>query len=279
MTSSFLILTPDVPALAMSVTSTTEFSEDYPIYSSVFGRGYLTSRLSESVSSVSITFDLGSGASRTIDHLVVGGIKSLLSTNVNKVVLQGSSDGATWANQLGTVSSFASKIVDGPNRDTVIFTQARNDDLAGTLAAYRYFRVTMQTSSGLSNFPFSKLYFGQAFDMGKEPDNYDLKLEDSINADTWQYARGHSIMSKAFYPKHQITVEWDGVPDAKANEFFQKILSDPWRNTVYLYTQNYQDPLYDNTLMLCRVVPDSCSITKLNDVDNWNDIVAVFEEV
>lgn len=86
-------------------------------------------------------------------------------------------------------------------------------------------------------------------------------------------------MSKAFYPKHKVRVEWDGVSDAKANEFANKILSDPFRNAVYLYTSNYKDPLFDNTLMLCRVVANECSITKSNDVLNWNDIIAVFEEI
>ena len=67
--------------------------------------------------------------------------------------------------------------------------------------------------------------------------------------------------------------------DAKANEFFDKIIKDPYRSTVYLYTSDYDDPLYDNKLMHCRVVADSCDVNKSNEKANWNTVRAVFEEV
>lgn len=279
MTSSFLILLPDVPASALTVASTQVYDTDHLPHSSFYGQGYLCSRLSAAASSVSITFDLGTGNSRTIDHLVLGGVKSLLATNVAKALVQGSNNGTTWVNQLGTTSALSSKTADGPRNDSIIFTATKNDDLAGTLIAYRYFRFTMETSSGTSNFPLNKLYFGEAFDIGQEPSNYELTLIDEKDADTWKYPRGHTIMSKAFYSKHRLVVEWDGITDAKANEFMNKVLLNPWSNTVFLYTQSYKDPLYDNTLLFCRIVPDGCYVEKRNDVDNWNDIKVEFEEV
>lgn len=279
MTSSFLILLPDVPAEALSMESSRVYALDYSPYSAFYGQGYLCAKLETAANSVSLTFDLGTGNSRTIDHLVLGGVKSLLATNVSKAIIQGSNDSTTWANQLGTASSLSSRVKDGPRQDSIIFTQTKNDDLAGTLSAYRYFKFTMETSAGTSDFPLNKLYFGQAFDMGQEPSNYDLELVAERDADTWKYARGHTIMSKAFYPRHRLTVEWDGISDAKANEFLNKVLLNPWRNTVYLYTQNYKDPLYDNTLLFCRVISENCSIEKRNDVDDWNDIRIEFEEV
>jgi hypothetical protein len=115
--------------------------------------------------------------------------------------------------------------------------------------------------------------------MGKEPDNYNLEVANEGDADTWKYPRGHTILSKAYYPKHRVTVEWDGVDDAKENDFIDRVLNDPYRSTVYLYAANYQDPLYDNKLMHCRVVPGECSISKDNEVAGWNNIKAVFEEV
>lgn len=279
MPSSFLILAPDVPEGALVVTTTVAFAEDYPLAASFYGVGYNHARLNTASGSLEVTFDLGTGNSRTIDHLVIGGIKSLVASSVNTIKVAGSNNGSTWVDQLGTSSSFLTRTRNGPYSDDVVFTATYNDDIAGTLAAYRYFKLTIAKASGTAQFAFRKLYFGQAIDMGKEPDSYDLEVLTEGDADTWKYPRGHTIMSKAYYPKHRITVEWDGVSDAKANEFFDKVIKDPYRSTVYLYTSDYDDPLYDNKLMHCRVVADSCDVSKDNERVNWNTVKAVFEEV
>lgn len=279
MTSSFLILKPDAPDAALVVSSSVTFEEDYPVSASFYGNGYTHARVSSAVGSVDITFDLGTGNSRTVDHLLIGGIKSLVATSTTGVVLSGSNDGTTWVSQLGTASNFLTRTANGPYGDDVIFTPTYNDEIAGTISAYRYFKVSISKASGTAQFAFRKLYFGEAFDMGKEPDNYNLEVLTEGDADTWRYPRGHTILSKAYYPKHKITVEWDGVSDSIANSFFEKIVNDPYRSTVYLYADNYQDPLYDNKLMHCRVVASECSVSKDNEVLDWNNIKAVFEEV
>lgn len=279
MSSSFLILHPDIQKSAMTYTVSAAFQEDYPIFSSFYGTGYLHSRIETAASSFTVTFDLGTGNTRTLDYLVIGGVKSLIAANVSQVKVEGSNDNSTWINQLGTASSFTSKTFDGPYDDDIIFTTTKNSDIVGTLAAYRYFRVTMAVASGTAAFAFRKLYLGQAFDMGLEPASYNLEVAIENETDTWKYPRGHTILSKSFYPKHKITVEWDGVSDSKANEFSNLLLDDPNKNSVYLYTKTHTDPLYDNVLMHCRIVSGSTTITKANDVDDWNDIVAVFEEV
>lgn len=279
MASSFLILKPDVPNDALVISSSVDFEEDRPLSSSFYGEGYTHSRISTAAGSLNITFDLGTGNSRSIDHLVLGGVKSLTAASVTGVVLSGSNNGSTWVNQIGTSANFLTRTKNGPYQDDVIFTPTYNDEIAGTISAYRYFKLAISKASGTAQFAFRKLYFGQAFDMGKEPSYYDMEVLLENDSDTWKYPRGHIILSKAFYPKHEITVEWEGVSDAKANEFSQKILNDPYRSTVYLYTSQFLDPLYDNRLMHCRVVSRSCSIRKRHNVSNWNDITAVFEEV
>lgn len=279
MTSSFLVLKPDVPDEALVITSSTPFEEDYPVAATFYGRGYTHGRISSAVGSLDITFDLGTGNEREVDHLVIGGIKSLVAASTTGVVLSGSNDGTTWVSQLGTSANFLTRTANGPDRDDVIFTPTYNDEIAGTIAAYRYFKLTISKASGTAQFAFRKLYFGESFDMGKEPDNYNIEVLNEGDADTWKYPRGHTILSKAYYPKHKLTVEWDGVSDAKANEFLERVINDPYRSTVYLYTSNYQDPLYDNKLMHCRIISDQCSVSKDNEVQNWNNITAVFEEV
>jgi hypothetical protein len=281
MASSFLIMKPDVPemALVVTVTAPATFDQDYPLAGSFNGAGHNYARLASAQNTLEIVFDLGTGNTRAIDHFIIGGVKSLRAIGVDRVLLQASTNGTLWFNQLGTTASFLSKTLNGPNLDTVIFTPTYNSDVVQTAGSYRYFKVIIQKTSGGVTIPFSfsKLYFGAAFDMDKEPDNYDIEALDE-GSDTWKYPRGHTIVSKAFYPRSSVTIEWDGVTDAKSNEFLRSVLSDPYRGSVYLYTEQYKDPLFDNTIMFCKVMADDCSITKDNDVDNWNDIVAVFEE-
>lgn len=291
MPSSFLIFHPDAPSVALNVTSvaspsssTLYFDDDYPLASSFYGETYNhtkldAARLPVGTTGFQITFDLGTGNTRSVNHLILGGVKSLLAAGVTGAYVQGSNDASTWTNLIGTTANFQTRIRSGPYSDDIAFTGSFNDQIAGGSTAYRYFKFIVSGATADTALAFRKLYFGTAFDMGKEPDNYNMEVSTEDDADTWKYPRGHVIMSKAFYPRHIFTVEWDGVSDAKANEFATKILGDPYRSTMYLYTESFQDPLYDNRLIHCRVVSGSCTISKSNEKTDWNDIVAVFEEV
>jgi len=276
MPASFLISFPDVPANAMVVTPATIYDTDYPVESLSYGTRHSYGRLATATTSTVITYDLGNGFSRTIDHLILGGIVPLISAGVTQAKVEGSSDGSTWVNQLGTTSGFLSRSFYGPDGQDLVFTPTVNDQLAGTLISYRYFRLTL-SGGGSHKFSFSKAYFGAWFDMDKEPDNYDIEsITDDV--DTWRYTRGHLLMTKSTYPRHRITVQWDGVTDAKTKEFFTSILSNPYRNKVFLYTSTFLDPLYDNRLMYCQVIAEECSAKKQRGAGDWNDITAVFEE-
>jgi hypothetical protein len=291
MASSFLIFYPDVPALALNVTSTglpsasaLYFDDDYSLVTSFYGETYNhtrldSTRLPSGNTGMEVVFDLGTGNSRTIDHLVIGGVKSLLAAGATGAYVQGSNDGSTWTSLIGTTANFQTRTKSGPYSDDIVFTPSFNDQIAGSSAAYRYFKFIISGATANAILAFRKLYFGSAFDIGKEPSTYNMEVLTEDDSDTWKYPRGHIIMSKAFYPKHQFTVEFDGVTDAKVVELMSKILGDPYRNTVYLYAESFQDPLYDNRLIHCRVIADSCSITKDNETLNWNDVILVFEEI
>ncbi len=276
MPSSFLICYPDVPLSALTVSSTRTYDEDYNVQSMFYGPRHNYGQLTTAASNVEITFDLGTGNSRLVDHFILGGCTALVSDAIGTVRLTGSNDNVSYGNILGGNSNFTSRTFNGPDGDDLIYTSAYNDTLAGINASYRYFRVRLEDASGVSKFSFSKLYFGASFDMGMEPSIYDMEVTTENDSDTWKAERGHTLMTKAFHPKHRFTVEWDGVTDAKATEFQQKILSNPYRDYVWLYAATYQDPLYDNRLVYCRVVDAECEIVK--EEDNYNNIKAVFEE-
>ena len=279
--TSLLILYPDIPKTALVVTPNRTFyteTNNSWLENAFSGTKHSYAQAVESATSLSITFDLGTGNARSPDYFLIGGIQPLQALNCTQARLDASNNGSTWSAVLGTNSAFASKTLFGPYDNDIVFTSTVNNDLTTVAGSYRYFRTNFATTSS-GRIGFSKLFFGNGFDMGMEPSTYNMEVTTERDADTWKYPRGHIIMSKAYYPKHVITIEWDGVTDAKANEFCQKILSNPYSNGFYLYTADYKDPLYENTLLNCRLVSDATSITKRNDVQNWNDIVAVFEEI
>jgi hypothetical protein len=262
----------------MVVSTSASYDELYPVANTVYGDRWGFAQLAATGTSVTITYDLGTGFSRTVDHLILGGAQVLRANGVTQVTLQGSSNGSVWVDQLGTAAGFQTRTMMGPDGDDVIFTAAVNDQYAAALAAYRYWRVTL-AGGAAHKFPVSKIYFGAAFDAVSEPDMYDLAVQGERDADTWRFPRGHVTMSKAFYPKHRFRVEWDGLSDALARSLMTTLLANPFKNHVFLYTGTWLDPLYDNRLVHARVVDEACSVTRRKGSGNWNDCVMVFEEL
>lgn len=279
--TSLLILYPEIPKAALKITPNRTFYSETNnewLENAISGAFYSYAQIIEIANSLSIVFDLGTGNTANPDYFLIGGTQPLEVLGCTQARLDASNDGVTWSAQLGTNSTFSSKTRYGPYETDLIFTPTLNNDLTRVAGNYRYFRTNFATATS-GRIGFSRLFFGNGFDMGCEPSTYNMEVSNERDADTWRYPRGHVLMSKAYYPRHIITLEWDGVSDAKANEFASKILANPYSSSFYLYTATHKDPLYGNTLLNCRIVADATSITKRNDVTNWNDIVAVFEEI
>ena len=276
MAASFLIYYPDVPLQALVTTTTAAYDADYPVGSLATGRRANYGQLQAAGTATQITYDLGTGNARTLDHFLLAGVQALRANSTSQARVQGSSNGTTWVDQLGTASGFGSSVAYGPDNRDVLFRQGLNDTLGATLAAYRYFRVILG-SAGAQTFAVSKVMLGAAFDMGKEPDNYDLSVVPE-SEETWTYPRGQVLMAKSGPARHMVTVEWDGVPDATAQAFDAAILKPAARDTVFLSTAVYLDPLYDNRLMHVRLDASQTSISRKRGAGDWNDIKAVFVE-
>ena len=276
MAASFLIYHPDVPVQALVTTSAAAYDPDYPVGSWATGRRSNYGQLLSPATTTTVTFDLGTGNARTLDHFLLGGVQALRANATTQARVQGSSNGSTWVDQLGTASGFASSTAHGPDARDVLFRPGLNDTFGATLAAYRHFRVVLG-SAAAQTFAVSKVFLGAAFDMGKEPDDYDLRVEPDATG-TWDYLRGQVLMEKSAPARHTVVVEWDGVTDAKADEFDRKVIAPAARDTLFLATAVWLDPLYDNRLMHVKLVPEDTSITPKRGAGDWNDIKATFRE-
>ena len=275
MTTSFRICYPDIPFRALSTTSTRVFDEIYPVTNWISGPRHAYGRLLATATDLNVYYDLGTGNSRVADYFAIGGVAGLRATGNVDAILYGSNDGTSWSVILGTTGLFSTRTFDGPYQNDVIFTSGYNDtEGANNTNAYRYFRVFLNATTSL--YPLQKLFFGASFDMGMEPSTYDMEVLTDRDSDTWVAERGHTIPSKAFYPRHRFTIEWDGVTDTKATEFDTTFLRKPYDVYCFLYAANFQDPLYNNRLIYAKLVDLDCSIEK--EKDDWNTITAVFEE-
>lgn len=280
MTTSLLISYPDIPLSALNYPTTSQtYDADYSVESLTCGERHTWSKLSSTQTSVTMSYDLGSATTKAVDHFILGNAKVLYSNGVTQATLQGSTDNSSWVNQLGTASAFQTRTFSGTNSKDLIFTAAFNDQYAGTLIAYRYWKVTLAGGSA-HKFQLDKMYFGTFFDMGCEPAQPIFQYAER-QYDAWTHDRGQVMMTKGRYPNLTFTIDWEGVTDAKAKSFSETILSNPLRHNVFLYAVTYGDPLADAKLVHARVLCEQCSITpvKTANASGWNNISAVFEEM
>lgn len=280
--TSLLIAYPDIPASAMTWKSQASgvdisYADDYPMESLFYGERSNWGIHTSVQTNIELIFDLGLGYSRTVDHFILCGVLNLVQVGIAaSAILAGSPDGSAWTNQLGCTTGFSSLTRSGPNSQDIVFTTAFNDTIAGTLAAYRYWRCKIATSGSSQALWFSKVYCGAFFDMGQEPDYFEWEIL-SDDVDTWRYPRGHVLMTKSTHTRNRVTIEWDGVTDAKAASFATTILKNPYRHTVVLYTATYHDVLAGYRALHCRVMADECSIKQVKQ--DWNNITLVCEEM
>lgn len=276
--ASFLVCHPDVPAAAMVVTPSVPFDELYPWDNTLYGERWAFAQAAADQTGVSVTYDLGTGNTRAANYLLLGGAQALRANGVTECRLQGSSNGTTWVDQLGTAGGFQTRAFMGLDADDVIFTAAVNDQFAAALSPYRYWRVVL-SGGAAHRFPVSKVYFGQAFDAGAEPDLSTPEVLAERDRDTWRYPRGHVTMSRAFYPKLRVTVEWDNLPDATAKAMLRTLLANPFKHHAFLYTGTWHDPLFDSRLVHARAVDRECSFARKRQQGDCVDAVMVYEEL
>ena len=111
--SSFLIYYPDVPLQALVTTTTAAYDADYPVGSLATGRRANYGQLQAANTATQITYDLGTGNSRTLDHFLLAGVQALRANGTSQARVQGSTNGTTWVDQLGTASGFGSSVAYG----------------------------------------------------------------------------------------------------------------------------------------------------------------------
>lgn len=225
--TNVLILYPHIPRLA-KYTSCAE--EVYPYNHQATFKGPRSSRLytSEGVDAT-ISYDLGTGATATVDFLLVSG--ELPTTYVK---LYGDNGGGST---LIADTSAASSDDHWSGR-----YQEDWFSIFSTSSAYRYFDVLL-LEDGVTPYHFgaSHIYFGNAFDPGIEPvQPLDWGVTDIESFSTTTTA-GNTYRQFSGSIESEFTIEWQLVTFAKAQEFISKIFDYAADTPIWLATNTQAD--------------------------------------
>lgn len=224
---------------------------------------YLETRLENDITGTGhIRFDLGASQTASIDFIAIGDFSALKDNGITELKLKSSSDNSTYTDRyVGSVGSM---------------TALGRGDYAEQFAAssaYRYW--VFETSSGSASYHrFSKVFFGNALDLGVDPDIVPTLLPPETGK--WRSPSGALYQIRIGTERYRIECRWEGVSDANTAAFFQKIVAPRESQGVFLYAPSYTHALDGQTLLYCRCV--QASQEQGNGKTDWNIIRAVFEE-
>ena len=262
---SIYLAFPDIPASAIKITPAEKYADFSPHFNLYRGHRYHHGELEVASNTTRlIDFVLGSTGAKTASYLILARADLLILQGVTDVTLQLSGDAVTWYTA-GT-SAIASNLLIGP----------RNQDLLlnfTTTSSARYWRVYFNGST-VSKLKFSKLYFGNMFDIGTYPSDFRFDtirpMRQNFDADS-----GAVHMSQTGMARYQFIISWEGITEAKCVEFMN--LLRPHHNGFFLYAPEQTQILDNNSLVHVKCA----SFTKEDNEGHpdWNTITCVFEEL
>lgn len=253
-TTNFLIGYAEIPLAAGSVSISTSESTTYPL-KNLFGgdkADYFKANTAVSGDHL-ITFSSVS-PTKTANFLFLAKANLLKYASVGTITLKGhSANNYAAATTVQTVSSFGSATMVGPHLEDYITTFT-------TSSAYAYWFVNYNCSA-TSVIPHSKLFVGNLFDPGKDPDSV-----------SYTRIRPGSGYRKAIYT---FTFGWQGLTRTKTEQMHNVFSRTRRMNPVILYTQSYHELLDSHRVILARVT----DFTAPPRVTDYNDVSMTFEEL
>lgn len=263
--TSLLISFPDIPQQSLTIDVDTAADDLNQADNIISGRRGYFHKSSGTPSSLTFSWDLGTGNTYGVDHLIIAraDLLQLNSEVVGSVSLDGS-NGAYSA--VHTNASLASATLTGPRQQDYLWSQWPT-----VSTAYNLWRLVFSSGSGSPKYRFSKAYFGQFFDMGIEPSEY--KVNRVAGKAEFFSSDGTRHFSRQEEPLYEIEFLWRGVTDATAQDFIKKAQDKRYQG-CFLYADTYTDVLGGEELIHCMI--EDAQIEQVwND---WNIVTARFKE-
>lgn len=268
-----MISFPDIPARAVSVSTSDSYLSDLPIYSAISGERYTRARITgTAATSNTIDFLLDSGVTASSDHIIIAHADQLIDhptyADITEVYVQSdTSSGFGSATTVHSNTSFNSSTLYGPDSSDYIATWS-------AATARRYWRVKFTNPSD-SKLDLSKIYLGTFFDMGIDPTSYSIDPMDKPPYLS-RNDSGSLVTAGRKRPRYKVSVGWEGVTDTIAQSFSESILKIQHKHQgVFLYAPTVTQLLDGFTLLHCKLTNRRIS----SSVPDWNYISCEFEEM
>jgi hypothetical protein len=214
-----------------------------------------------------IYYYLNTGITAAPDHVIYGRLDKFPSNY--KVKVESSTDASAWTTET-TSARISTLTLIGPDATDYIveFTAS---------ASRRYWRVRFfKDVNSDDNIYIGKIYLGNFFDWGVEPDDYSInRIPESQS--NFYYGAGSQKITNLEDSVYQININWLGVTDDKVKDFYDKIVKYKHINPVFLYARSVAEVLDSQTLIHCRLI--SCSTEQVGRQPDYNLVRATFEQV
>lgn len=281
--TNLLILYPDIPAKARSYKTYTDDTAEDPNESELYAHNYMHRntlrgeryqfwRSVYTTAEHNAVYDLGTESgtdvTKTADFMVLSRVDCLPFTTIS-VNLQNSSDDVTYST-VATIPNDGTLAKVGPWANDYVKTFA-------TTTSRRYWRVNyVDLGANAYQLQAGKIYFGTAFDMGRDPEYPESTITRITSGDTnFTTSGGVKYQGRVQHPTYEIRLTWKGVTDATLSSFLTEIVQNRYHTPVFLYTQSFHDPLDGKQLIHCKL--ESCET--MQEYADWNNIRCVFREI
>lgn len=274
MPSTLLLSAVDVPFNSLWLSPAAAADEDLNEYNLMAKNRYSMFQFNAAASTNSIRFDLGSSATKAVDHLIVARADILKTAGMTTLNLAGGSDGSTFGTTALNNTSFSSQTLYGPRSDDYVVE-------ISTTTALRWWRLTYTNASGSQKFCHSAASFGTWFDFGCEVGKYEIDRIPARNGEF--YADSGALLTNRVNEEiYRFKFTWNVVTVAKATNFMQNIARYAHRIPVFLYTTtagNRHELLDSQRLIHCRILPDSIRVSNPSQKYNRQEVTIEFEEL
>lgn len=258
---------PDIPFRAIQTASNVTWNTFYDYRNSISTERYQCA-VKSAVTGFNIEYDLGVGVTDSVGYFILARADLLQSIGVTSLVIASASDGigGSYSDQ-HTVSSFNTATLYGPGSRDLLVTGL-------SLSAARTWKWTVSGASS-STHALSKAYFGNAFDMGVQPE-FDFVREPEFTSE-YITGSGTSRVSRHSEPRYVFNFTWTGVSDDKVTEFVSKIVSRSHLNRFFLYTTSVHYVLNSERVIHCKLT--DWASDNSSGVPDFNIVTATFEEI
>lgn len=255
---------PDIPVNAVKVVTDQTWADFRPHWNLFRGQRYHHGQLAAATASDrNITFTMNDGAPRSASYVILSRADLLLAQGMTAYTLSRSTDGSSWTTAYTSTLS-TSNLVGNRSQDIIMtFTQT---------SAYQYWRSSIACPSATTR--FCKLYFGNLFDIGYGPEECRFEIVKPLRQD-FMADSGAAHQTESGLPRYRWNIVWDGITDAKVQEF--KNLLRPNYQGFFLYSPDQYALLGGNSLCHVRLV--NFQKDDQEGFPNWNRISCEFEEL